>query len=170
MEKKSGMITKFVLKIVLFAYELVRWLIILSALLLIILYLCGIRPYIVQSGSMEPAITTGSVCFVNHHAKYENVKKGDIITFQFGTDSVATHRAVAVEKDGIRTKGDANETEDSALVTEDVFIGETIGSIPELGYFITALQTRNGIITTAAFMLFLILLGKLLEPSKENES
>ena len=166
MEKKSN--SKYLISIIHFIYELVRWTIILVALALIILYLCGIRPYIVKSGSMEPAVMTGSICFVNNHAKYADVKTGDIITFRIGTDSMATHRAIAVLPNGIKTKGDNNETEDAALVTEDIFVGKTIFFIPKIGYIITKLRTRNGIIMIVVFILFLILLGKLLEPAEEN--
>lgn len=36
----------------------------ISILLFAILLLAGIRPYVVLSGSMEPVIRTGSLCFV----------------------------------------------------------------------------------------------------------
>lgn len=117
---------------------------------------------------MEPAITTGSICFVNHNAEYADVKNGDIITFKLGTEGVATHRAVSVGNDGIHTKGDANENEDAALVTEETFVGKTIWYIPKVGYFITKLRSRNGLIMTVAVIVLVLLVGKLLESLGDN--
>ena len=150
-------------------YELFRFSIILIALTLIILYICGIRPYIVKSGSMEPTIMTGSVCFVNHNSRYESVKSGDIITFKLSDDSVVTHRATSTGADGIRTKGDANELEDALPVTEDTFVGKTIFHISKVGYLVARLRTRMGIIMTISIMIFLLLLGKLLEKPKDEQ-
>ena len=49
-------------------------LIIIIGGIFLILYICGIVPYVVLSGSMEPTIETGSVCFINRHAKYNSIK------------------------------------------------------------------------------------------------
>ena len=165
MENKSK--KKHIIKAIWRVYDTIRWLIIIAALLIIILFLLGIRPYIVRSGSMEPAITTGSICFVNHNADYAEVSEGDIITFKLGTDDVATHRAVAVEDDGIRTKGDANENEDAALVTAETFVGKTIWHIPKVGYLITKLRSRNGLIMTVAVIVLILIVGRLLESLKD---
>lgn len=170
MEKNQKTIAQYLISFIRLLYELIRWLIILAALLLIILYICGIRPYIVKSGSMEPTIMTGSICFVNHHAKFSDTKSGDIITFKFGENDMATHRAVAIENDGIRTKGDANETEDASLVTEAIFVGKTIFHIPKVGYLVMKLRSRNGIVMLIAFMILLVLIGRLLEPPKQEDS
>lgn len=42
---------------------------------LLVIQMFGIKPYIVMSGSMEPTIHTGSVCFVNTIADYSDIKK-----------------------------------------------------------------------------------------------
>ncbi len=47
--------------------------------LFLILYFCGIVPYVVLSGSMEPTIETGSVCFINKNTKISSIKEKDII-------------------------------------------------------------------------------------------
>ena len=41
----------------------------------LILYVCGIVPYVVLSGSMEPTIETGSVCFINKHTSFDSIKE-----------------------------------------------------------------------------------------------
>ena len=84
-------------------------LMLVTALVLLIPGLFGIRPYVVYSGSMEPEIPTGAVVFTKEGEF--SPKKGDIITFHNG-DTVVTHRVVKKEKDIFITKGDANKTED----------------------------------------------------------
>ena len=71
-----------------------------------LLRLAGIRPYIVMSGSMEPAILTGSLCFVNTNAEFADVREGDVIAFRSAMGTLVTHRAVAVTEDGVETCGD----------------------------------------------------------------
>lgn len=101
--------------------------------LMIISYAAGIRPFIVMSGSMEPEISTGSLCFVNSRSHIEDVKEDDIINYSL-LDSYITHRVVRVSDEGIITKGDANSTEDIGIVTEENFYGEVMFSIPVMGY------------------------------------
>ena len=86
------------------------WLMLVTALVLLIPGFFGIRPYVVYSGSMEPEISTGAVVFTKEGEF--SPKKGDIITFHNG-DTVVTHRVVKKEKDIFITKGDANKTERS---------------------------------------------------------
>ena len=95
----------------------------------------GIRSYIVLSGSMEPAIPTGSVCFVNTCVNYEDVKEGDVIAFFHGGGMV-THRVLQVTEQGLETKGDANGRSDGITTGPDNFHGKTIFHIPYVGYMV----------------------------------
>jgi len=92
---------------------------------------------VVLSGSMEPAIHTGSVVIIKPEANY---KIGDVITFGKDTkkDIPTTHRIldVRVEK-GVyvyETKGDANKTSDAGETAGDMVIGKVLLSIPFLGF------------------------------------
>ena len=80
------------------------------------LFIFGIRPYVVLSGSMEPEIKTGSVVFVNQNVKFSELEKGDIITYKTG-DVMVTHRVHEKNGDKIITKGDANDSLDGGFVT-----------------------------------------------------
>lgn len=51
----------------------------------------GYQMYIVLSGSMSPAIETGSIAVVKPVAP-ESIQVGDVITFDGGSSSVTTHR------------------------------------------------------------------------------
>ena len=100
---------------------------------MIISYAAGIRPFIVMSGSMEPEISTGSICFVNSRTHIEDVKEDDIVTYSL-LDSYITHRAVSVSEEGIITKGDANSTDDIGIVNRENYYGKVMFSIPVIGY------------------------------------
>ena len=102
---------------------------------MLISYAAGIRPFIVMSGSMEPEISTGSICFVNSRTHIEDVKEDDIVTYSL-LDSYITHRAVSVSEEGIITKGDANSTDDIGIVNRENYYGKVMFSIPVIGYVI----------------------------------
>jgi signal peptidase I len=99
---------------------------------------------IVKSGSMEPAITTGSLVIIKpdvttYGAKY-NV--GEVITF--GPDTAreipTTHRVTAIAREGnefvYTTKGDANEEQDPNPVPASDVIGEVVFALPYAGYIL----------------------------------
>ncbi len=151
-------------------YFLIVSLLILTGGILIFLYLCQVRPYVVQTGSMTPTIPVGSVCFVNQHISYQNIHEGDIIAFRLGESAMVTHRAVRIEESGIITKGDANRVTDAALVTEENYVGKTIFWIPEVGNFVRYLRTKQGIIFLVAGAAVLILTGFLLDNGKESDT
>jgi len=121
------------------------------------LYLFNIKPYVVLSGSMEPNIQTGSLVFVDHSAKYDEIRENDIIAFKLN-DTMVTHRVVEVTSQGLITKGDANSTNDGGYVTVENFIGKNIFTIPKLGYLVRVIQSRNGtIIFIAGIVLMFVL-------------
>ena len=104
-----------------------------------------IKPFIVQSGSMENAVKTGAIAYNNSYAKPENVKEGDIIVFKLN-ETYVTHRVIKINEDNtFTTKGDANETEDLAPVRYEDFRGKLLFSIPYLGYVIESFKTKLGI-------------------------
>lgn len=122
------------------AVNIVFYPVLATALAIGILFLCGIKPYITMSGSMEPAINTGSVCFVNTNAEYANIKEGDIIAFETSLGGLVTHRVVSIAEEGLETKGDSNDVSDGISTTSENFRGQTVFSVPYLGYAFKALQ------------------------------
>jgi len=76
--------------------------------------LIGYTPYVVLSGSMEPAIPTGALIYVRATDPYR-VKEGDPITFHLNQGGpVATHRVIEIDATNryFITKGDANNSPD----------------------------------------------------------
>ncbi len=119
----------------------------------------GYQMYIVLSGSMSPAIETGSIAVVKPVAP-ESIQVGDVITFDGGSSSVTTHRVTAVgNEDGLsfRTKGDANDVEDPLPVSAGRLVGRVMFSIPYAGYAFSYARTRNGVMTIIVLATAIIL-------------
>ncbi len=97
----------------------------------------GMKIKVVQSGSMEPTIKTGSVVLIK---PFQNYVVGDVITFgpDTKTQVPTTHRIVRVEEQTGRvffvTKGDANDSEDPVSIKKGDVIGKVILSIPFAGF------------------------------------
>jgi len=119
------------------------------------------RIMVVQSGSMEPAIKTGSVVMT---APFKDYKKGDVITFGSIDKSVepTTHRIYDLEviegKIYYITQGDANNAPDSRKVAENEVIGKMLFHIPYAGYLVASIRKPIGfilvLIIPALFIIF----------------
>ena len=146
-------------------------LIIIVGVLFLCLYLFGITPFVVLSGSMEPTIKTGSLCFINKHSKYENIKENDIIAFKLKDDTLVTHRVLEINEKGIVTKGDNNNDSDDIITTKSNYVGKNIFWIAKIGYFVMAFQSTKGkiILITCVILLFAagLLFGENKKKSKE---
>lgn len=108
----------------------------------------GYQVYGILSNSMEPAIATGSVVYVDN-IDPNSIVDGDIITYKMGSDSniVATHRVVSIDKDKKEfvTKGDNNRAVDAQPVSYDRLLGKVVFTIPFLGEISTGIYSVNGI-------------------------
>ncbi len=147
-------------------YSCFMGLVIIAGFGVSVLFCMGIRPFIVVSGSMEPAIHVGSICAVNMNCPYNEIADNDIISFKNGEMTV-THRAVKVTQNGIVTKGDANNTDDVKPVTMDDYIGKVIFSIPYLGYGAAVFKTRLGIFMGVGFVILSLLIDSMLDMLKD---
>lgn len=107
--------------------------------------------YKVMSGSMEPAIHTGSVV-ITQIIQPAKLRKGDVISYTANNDESATitHRLVNIKskKNSLvfNTKGDANKTNDPDEITPQRIKGKVLVSIPFLGYVLEWLKTPLGFI------------------------
>ena len=131
----------------------------------------NIQIKVVQSGSMEPAIKTGSVVIIKPLStsslpgpegpsgprtagQAANYKIGDVITFEGnfkdakGKKIPISHRIVEMKVEGSQpiyiTKGDANEERDSKEVLQNQVICKVYLIIPYLGYAIETARTTYG--------------------------
>jgi len=107
----------------------------------------NVRLLTVLSGSMEPAIHTGSVIAIKPADGY---KIGDIITFGeiSKTKVPTTHRIKDIKITDGRTlyitKGDANNGEDLEPVSKEMIAGKVFFSVPYLGYGLAAIRQPVG--------------------------
>lgn len=121
----------------------------------------GYHIYTVVSGSMEPAIMTGSLVYIKEEAP-EDMQQDDIIAF-YGTKdgvSIITHRVVEnrVLMGEFITKGDANKTQDMNPVPYGNFIGRVERIIPSVGEIAQVLTSTAGKIAAACIIAASILL------------
>ncbi len=110
-----------------------------------------LKPVVVISGSMEPAIKTGSLAFIDK--KSAEVKEGDVITFRKG-GVLVTHRIIEDTGTGYVTKGDNNDDADYGVVEEEQIEGKILFSIPGLGFFLKTIVLPAG---TASILLYIIM-------------
>ena len=108
----------------------------------------GYRYYTVITPSMEPTYKVGDVVIVKL-ANADEIKVDDVITFNPSSDpdTYLTHRVTEVlpnyQGSGVtcfKTKGDANDTEDSFIIDSGRLIGRVSFRIPKVGYLIRFLQ------------------------------
>ena len=115
----------------------------------------------VISGSMEPAIKTGSVVMVKPESDY---KIGEVITFgpYSKTQAPTTHRIydirVAEGQVIYITKGDANNGPDTREIQKKDVIGKVLFDVPFVGYAVYFAKQPLGftliIIVPAAIIIF----------------
>jgi signal peptidase len=92
--------------------------------------------YSVESGSMEPTLTVGSVIICTKTQHPESLKEGQIVTFRTSSGIIVTHRIVEVIRDeggdvSYRTKGDNPvNSPDRELLTPDRVTGVFAFKIP----------------------------------------
>ena len=159
-------------------------LVVLFAVLLVGARLVGLNVYTVISGSMEPTYHVGSLVFVKS-AEPSEVEAGDPITYLVAENTVVTHRCVEVLPDAddaavvrFRTKGDANDVEDGALVHGNNLIGKAVFSVPLVGFAANYIQHPPGTyvaIAAAAVIVLLVLWPdgdkkKKTQPESQGES
>ncbi len=126
-----------------------RWLSRLLNTVLVLVTLCSmfivvaprffyLKVAVVLSGSMVPAMPTGSLAFTLA-ANPEDIRVGDIIAFSFGKgeNTSTSHRVIEIvnNKEGLffQTKGDANAEIDPELVPASAVQGRVIYSVPGVG-------------------------------------
>lgn len=59
--------------------------------------LFGIQTYGILTGSMEPAIQTGALTFVDTGVSGADLRPGDVAAFDIGEGRICTHRVVSVD-------------------------------------------------------------------------
>ncbi len=126
------------------------------------------RVFVVQSGSMEPALLTGSVILINPELVYHT---GDIVTWTpTGGGTPITHRIVKEYSSAgevrYQTKGDANESED-AIISRSQVLGRVVFHMPYLGYPVSFAKRPVGFVLLILLPSLLIVFDELLNLRRE---
>ena len=123
--------------------------------------LFGYRYYTILTGSMEPTYGVGDMIFVKL-ADAKEINVGDVITFNPSQDSDAylTHRVTEklenFEGTGVtcfRTRGDANNAEDSFLIDSSRVVGVVKFSLAKVGYVVRFVQLRWYLVVPVVIMI-----------------
>jgi signal peptidase len=160
--KKAGTIAGVIILILL----------VTSVLFILITPFFGWRTEIVLSGSMEPAIQTGSVV-VSRPIAADEVRAGDIIMFASPAGhTLTTHRVIKVgPKDDelyFTTKGDANKGADINSVAPSQIVGIIVFSVPYLGYLISFIKTPLGLVICLIVPVAVLIISELLSVWKSQ--
>ncbi len=133
--------------------------VILACLPSVLPKLFGLQGYEVISGSMEPAIPVGSIVYVKD-VSFEELSEGDVVAFEAGA-SVVTHRIVEINGADklLRTKGDANNTNDFMPVAYVNVIGKVVFHCPLYGYVAAWISEVIGKIVLVALLVLGVVLS-----------
>lgn len=124
----------------------------------------GYMPMTVLSGSMSPVIQAGDLIIVKT-IKPEEVKVGDVITYNVDKKILVTHRVVEILNDNkeirFRTKGDANRVVDEKLVSGRQIVGSLAYKIPYGGHAAKLAASPQGFVLLVVIPAFLLIGGEL---------
>jgi signal peptidase len=122
----------------------------------------GYLPLIVLTDSMYPYIESGDL-IICHTIPAADVKEGDVIAFfdpEGNGTSIVTHRVIEVTADdaglAFKTKGDANNVEDSLPVPAKSLVGIYRSRIAGAGNVAMFMQTSTGLIVCVVLPLLLL--------------
>lgn len=133
----------------------------------------GYRGLVVMSGSMEPAVPTGSLVVVKR-IPAEQIEVGEVISFrspEFSGQTI-THRVQAVSAGGgrveVETRGDANTGSEEWVIDPAGTVGRFELRVPGLGYLLAPLQGRAArllLVAGPAVLLAVLLVAGIWRPA-----
>jgi signal peptidase I len=123
-------------------------------------YSFGVTPLIVESGSMAPAITTGSLA-IAREVPAGDLRVGDIVRIKTAPKVSVTHRIVKItHRPGsatLRLKGDGNKVPDAQIYTVD-HVGRVLFSIPFAGRVVAVLSGPLALFLLGGYVAFVVMI------------
>jgi len=113
----------------------------------------GYTVFQVVTGSMDPVIKIDDIVIVKLTS---DVKEDDIITYK-SDDNFITHRIIKKNDDEIITKGDANNTEDSPILQDDV-VGKVVYIISNVAIWIKVFKEPKVVVSLIISIIIIRLL------------
>jgi signal peptidase len=128
------------------------------------------KPWIVQSGSMEPTIMTGDIIFAVPQVKYF---PNQIVTYRGVDGRVVTHRLIKQTGSDTNlsfvTKGDANRTEDADQIGLAQIIGKVVFTIPKMGFVVAYTRTPAGLILMVVVPVTIVAYDEIRKMAREKK-
>lgn len=124
----------------------------------------GLTAKSVATGSMQPAISTGSLVIIQD-VPLGQLKVGDIITYRTANNKeTITHRIVKIsKKDGVpffTTKGDANGASDPEFVGGRI-VGKVSMALPFVGYAVDFMRSFYGLVLAIYLPALVVIVGEI---------
>lgn len=132
----------------------------------------GAKGYAVVSDSMAPKFNKGDLVFVKT-VEFNSLKEGDIVTVAFYDNSgYFTHKITKIDYEAgiIKTKGDANPSEDPSPSMAEQVVGKYWYSVPLLGYvsiYISSLNLIKISVILAVVLIVIITLSTIVSKTKK---
>jgi signal peptidase I len=130
----------------------------------------GWKSYLIETGSMRPAISPGDVVLASPSPALEQLG-GRVVVFSSPDvpGRIITHRVVEIAPDGqMRTKGDANQSADSVTITTDNVLGLGRLLVRWIGLPIKWAQEK-AFLPLSLFILSLVLAGLAIRYDRDDE-
>jgi len=118
----------------------------------------GVKLFLIQSGSMSPAINIGDLTLVR---KQNDYLTGEVIAFKDEDGRVVSHRIFQKLEngEGFITKGDANQSADQNKVPRSKIIGRVELVLPVIGRILPLIRTPVGFSITIILSIILLATG-----------
>ena len=148
-------------------------LVIIAAVLLVLMKLCGWNMFSIDSSSMTPEYPVNTLVIVRD-VEPEKIRTGDVITYVLNEDGVlVTHRVVDIDSQNrtFTTKGDANNTEDPAPVFWGNLVGKVVFGVPWIGKpmrVLTAKENRTAVIAILVILFVLSVIWDIVGRKKQK--
>lgn len=123
--------------------------------------LLGIRPVVLTSGSMAPALPTGALA-LDRATPVGEIEVGDVVTLPLRDGAWVTHRVVRIDHDRggatIRLQGDANARPDDEVhhLAGDDTVELVVAHVPLLGRLLALLRSPLGLLALGALTVALL--------------
>ncbi len=124
----------------------------------LVLVLCGFRPLVLESPSMEPLYRVGSLCWVNTRVDFSDLQIGDVLVYRSPANSLVMHRLISVQSSSgdeivVEMQGDTNPTVQEVTLSRINFVGKEAFTIPRLG---TLVSSASGVFPVLVVLLIIL--------------
>ena len=117
-----------------------------TGILTLALLLCGMRPFVLVSESMEPLYKRGSLCLINTRVESDEVEPGDVVVYRANSGGLVLHRYLG---EGF-LKGDANEEIQAVDLSPINFVGREVFTLPYIGTPVGVLLSYQWVVWAVA--------------------